>query len=269
MSEIASEERQQVDRPRLLDLFCGAGGCAVGYHRAGFDVVGVDIKPQKRYPFEFHQADALEFAAEHGHEFDAIHASPPCQGYSRMRHLPWLRGREYPLLVEPCRELLESLGLPWIIENVEDAPLGGAVLCGMMFGLKVYRHRRFESSRLLLYPPHLKHREIIGRGRNLNDRTNASSNGWVSLPSKGRKLFCGRTDGERGPVNHNYHGDGIITIGGHNFKASAARAAMQIDWMTRNELAQAIPPAYTEYLGRQLIRSCRRMMIEETRCAGE
>ena len=112
---------------RLLDLFCGAGGAAVGYHNAGFDeIIGVDIKPQPRYPFEFVQADALEYLAEHGREFDAIHASPPCQGYSIMHNLPWLRGRDYPLLILPTIEMLEALGKPYVVENVmggvEDAP---------------------------------------------------------------------------------------------------------------------------------------------------
>jgi 23S rRNA G2069 N7-methylase RlmK/C1962 C5-methylase RlmI len=98
--------------PRLLDLFCKAGGAGMGYHRAGFDVVGVDHEPQPRYPFAFVQADALEYLAAHGHEYDAIHASPPCQGYSRLRHLPWLKGREWPLLIEPCRALLVQAGRP-------------------------------------------------------------------------------------------------------------------------------------------------------------
>ena len=101
---------------RLLDLFCGAGGAAMGYHRAGFyEIVGVDIAPQPRYPFEFARADALEYLAEHGHEFDAIHASPPCQGYSIMHNLPWLRGRDYPLLLLPTLEMLEGLGKPYVV----------------------------------------------------------------------------------------------------------------------------------------------------------
>jgi DNA (cytosine-5)-methyltransferase 1 len=230
-----------VKRPRLLDLFCGAGGCAVGYHRAGFDVVGVDHRPQPNYPFPFVQDDALRFLlAGHGEDYDAIHASPPCQGYSRMRHLPWLKGREYPLLIEPCRKLLEKTGKPWAMENVEDAPLAGIVLCGSMFGLKVYRHRRFESNVWLWEPQHLKHKEVIGAVRMLNDRAKPNASGYVSLPSKGT-------------LNNNYHSEGVITVGGHNFKRSAAQTAMGIDWMSRKELAQAIPPAYTEYVGKQLM----------------
>jgi DNA (cytosine-5)-methyltransferase 1 len=148
-------------RPRLLDLFCGAGGAAVGYHRPGFDVVGVDIKPQSNYPFEFHQADALEFPLE---GFNAIHASPPCQGYSQLAAMH--PGREYPLLIEPTRELLLSTGLPYVIENVEGAPLPrhpqldgtwGFWLCGSMFGLGVTRgflrrHRLFETNFPVVQP---------------------------------------------------------------------------------------------------------------------
>src|SRR5436190_1799997 len=104
---------------RLLDLYCGAGGAGVGYHRAGFtEIVGVDIKPQPRYPFTFVLDDALGYVREHGREFDAIHASPPCQGYSIMRHLPWNSGREYPLLIARTAETLDEIGVPWVIENV-------------------------------------------------------------------------------------------------------------------------------------------------------
>ena len=210
-------------RPRLLDLYSGAGGAAVGYHRAGFDVVGVDHKPQKRYPYRHVVADALEYVAEHGHEFDAIHASPPCQGYSRMRHLPWLRGRTYPLLIDATRAALRATGRPWIIENVEDAPLDGVRLCGTMFGLKVYRHRLFESSVLMFQPQHRPHRVVIGAGRNLNDRRDVHPDGWMSAAA---------------------HGKGY---------RRAMGAAMGIDWMTREELSQAIPPAFTAYLGAQLL----------------
>jgi DNA (cytosine-5)-methyltransferase 1 len=150
--------------PRLLDLFCGAGGAAMGYHRAGFEVFGVDILPQPRYPFPFIQADAL-FPPVRLSEFDAIHASPPCQAYSRLRHLPWLKGREYPALIDATRAMLQEAGVPWVIENVEDAPLrNGLNLCGMMLGLPLTRHRRFESSVLLLQPPHQKHTEVMAPG---------------------------------------------------------------------------------------------------------
>ena len=116
----------------------------MGYHRAGFDeIVGVDIKPMPRYPFTFIQADALEYVAAHGHEFDAIHASPPCQGYSIMRNLPWLRHKEYPLLIQPTADALNATGRAWVIENVMGAKLASGWLCGTMFGLPFFRHRFF------------------------------------------------------------------------------------------------------------------------------
>lgn len=141
-------------RPRVLDLFCCAGGAAMGYHRAGFEVVGVDLAPQPNYPFEFIQADALEYVAEHGHEFDVRHASPPCQAFSKTRTL---HGNTHPELVEPTREALREVGGPYIIENVVGAPLEDPLmLCGSEFGmqapdvdgtpLKLLRHRLFESN---------------------------------------------------------------------------------------------------------------------------
>ena len=173
---------------RLLDLFCGGGGAAMGYHRAGFDeIVGVDIAPQPRYPFEFVQADALEFLAEHGHDYDVIHASPPCQGYSIMHNLPWLRGRDYPLLILPAIEMLEALGKPYVVENVMGARHGSATLrkrgleahglkagwlCGGMFGLPFYRHRLFATNWFWLAPGHPKHQGVIKPGRMLGDRAN-------------------------------------------------------------------------------------------------
>jgi DNA (cytosine-5)-methyltransferase 1 len=205
----------------------------MGYHRAGFEVVGVDIAPQPRFPFEFHQADALEYLAAHGHEFDAVHASPPCQGYSRLRHLPWLKGREWPMLIDPCRDLLAAGGKPWVMENVEDAPLSGLTLCGMMFGLPVYRHRLFESSQLLWSPAHPKHVEVIGSGRMLNDRR------------KSRR--------SAGSCKGSWGNSRIVTVAGGQFRKADGERALGIDWMTKAELCQAIPPAYTEYIGRQLL----------------
>jgi DNA (cytosine-5)-methyltransferase 1 len=207
---------------KLLDLFCGAGGCAVGYYRAGFtEIVGVDLHPQPRYPYHFVQADALEFlAGVKPGEFDMIHASPPCQAYSRMRHLPWLKGREWPDMVGPTRELLQAAGIPYVIENVEGAPLIAPVLlCGVMFGLKLYRHRLFECSEWIMQIPHCQHREVIGAGRNLNARRKPSASGFVSV----------------------IRGD-----------AAAAKQALGVPWMNRDEACQAIPPAYTEWIGRQL-----------------
>ncbi len=219
-------------RIRLLDLFCGAGGAATGYARAGFEVTGIDNRFQKNYPFAFVQADALEFLSAHGHEFDVIHASPPCQGYSRLRHLPWLKGRAWPLLIEPCRDLLRASGRPWIIENVMDAPLSGPVLCGRMFDLPTYRHRLFESSVMLLAPLHRRHDVVIGHGRMDNDRRKGSLNAGSSRGAWGNQT--------------------LVTVAGGQFKKADGERALGIDWMTKAELAESIPPAYTEYLGRQL-----------------
>lgn len=231
-------------RPRLLDLFCGAGGAAVGYHRAGFEVVGVDISPQPRYPFEFIQADALEFMDTNGWVgFDAIHASPPCPGYSRLRHLPWLRGREWPLLIPEVRLRLTQTGMPWVVENVMDAPLDGVFLCGLMFGLPVYRHRLFESSEFVMAPGHPSHEIVIGRGRHVNDRRKGTLNSGSSRGAWG-----------------NQH---IVTVAGGQFRKADGSAALGIDWMTKRELANAIPPAYTEWIGHQLLSVLARRAIEE------
>ena len=129
-----------MSRPRLLDLFCGAGGAAMGYHRAGFDVTGVDLEPQPHYPFTFAQADAMTFPLD---GFDAIHASPPCQAYST--GAPGRKRDDHPDLLAPVRERLQATGLPYVIENVATAPMPGSVLlCGSTFGLPLIRHRRFE-----------------------------------------------------------------------------------------------------------------------------
>jgi DNA (cytosine-5)-methyltransferase 1 len=200
---------------RLLDLFCGAGGAGMGYHRAGFDVVGVDIEQQKRYPFEFHQGDALEFCLEHGHTFDVIHASPPCQAYSKLR---FVTGGEYPELIDATRAVLEEVGIPWVIENVAEAPLrNGVMLCGGMFGLRTYRHRLFESSVFMFQPHHPKH---------------------VAKTS----MYKRKKDWDAG-----MH----ISVTG-DVSAEIAGLAMGIDWMVGRELREAIPPSYTEWIGTQL-----------------
>jgi DNA (cytosine-5)-methyltransferase 1 len=219
---------------RLLDLFCGAGGAAVGYHRAGFtDIVGVDIKPQPRYPFTFVQGDALEYLAAHGREFDAIHASPPCQAYSRLRHLPWLKDREYPELLEPTRSALRAIGRPWVIENVEDAPmLYSVVLCGVTFGLPVYRHRRFGASFFMWQPVHEPHVETLAAGRASMATRYRNSSGVAGVFVK--------------EINRG-------SLAGHAKGAKQTGRLMGIDWMRRDELTQAIPPAYTEWIGRRLM----------------
>lgn len=210
------------DRPRLLDLFCGAGGAARGYQLAGFHVTGVDSKPQPRYAGDdFVRADALAYVAAHGREFDVIHASPPCQQYTALRRLT---KREYPDLIAPTRRALEATGRPWVIENVPGAPLvAPAMLCGTMFGLRVYRHRLFESPVVFFTPGHGRHRvPTIQRGY---------ARDWP----------------------------GFVTVaGGLDVPVALAARAMGIDWMTRAELSQAIPPAYCEWLGRQLRRALER-----------
>lgn len=210
---------------RLLDLFCCAGGAAAGYARAGFEVVGVDLSAQPNYPYEFIQEDALSLSQEFLRSFDAIHASPPCQSYSDLAKRNG-NADEWPRLIEPVREILVSSGLPYIIENVEGAPLlNPVVLCGTMFpGLRVLRHRLFETNFLLTALPHGKHPRVHTFDK--------------------RKSHYGKTD-ERT--------DFVQVTGGGNCSIAAARAAMGIDWMTKGELNEAIPPAYTLFIGQQLL----------------
>lgn len=188
----------------------------MGYFKAGFtDIVGVDIFPQKNYPFAFIQGDALTYVKQNWREFDCIHASPPCQAYGRTAHLSYKRH----LLIEPVRSLLKQTDLPYVIENVMGAPLLSPIrLCGAMFSLKVYRHRLFESNVVLVEPVHHKH----------ND----------SIPRAGRAAISK---------------NGFLSVVGHFSNVEYARLAMGIDWMTRNELSQAIPPAFTQYIGQQLL----------------
>jgi len=211
--------------PRLLDLFCCAGGVAVGYSRAGFEVVGVDIDPQPNFPFEFIQADALKLPIEFLKSFDVIHASPPCQSYSDLAKRNG-NADEWPRLIEPVREMLINSGKPYIIENVEGAPLlNPVVLCGTMFkGLRVLRHRLFEANFKIIAPPHGKHPKVHTFDK--------------------RKSHYGTTHDMR---------DFVQVTGGGNCTIAAARDAMGIDWMTKNELNEAIPPAYTELIGKQLM----------------
>lgn len=208
---------------KLLDLFCGAGGAAMGYYRAGFDdITGIDIVAQPHYPFKFIQADALEYLAEHGAEYDFIHASPPCQAYSRAG-IQWRKaGKEYPDMVSATRKLLQSIGKPYVIENVSGAPLINPIkLVGAFFGLKVRRDRLFETSfpvPFFLIP------------------NNNKSNFKMGRPLR---------EGEE------------ITPVGHFSNIPYARREMQIDWMTGKELTQAIPPAYTEWIGKQWLEGVR------------
>lgn len=208
---------------RLLDLFCGAGGAAVGYHRVGFDVMGVDIEPQPDYPFEFHKGDALEFLRNNWHRFDVIHASPPCQASSALTK-GTNRGREYVQMIPETRRLLALVGDRTVLENVQGAAIRrDLTLCGEMFGLGVIRHRYFEINRARVrQPPHVRHR---GRVR-----------GW----------------------RHGVYYDGPYTAvygeGGGKGSVEEWRVAMGIDWTdNRKAIAEAIPPAYTELVGRQLL----------------
>ncbi|MEA3346944.1 MAG: DNA cytosine methyltransferase [Candidatus Auribacterota bacterium] len=210
-------------KPRLLDLFCGAGGCSMGYHRAGFDVVGVDINQQKNYPFEFHKADAMLFPLD---GFDVIHASPPCQKFSVASNVHRNRGKEYPDLLTPTRKRFRKHGIPFVVENVPNSPMNCTIiLCGLMFGLKVFRHRHFECSEMIMSPAHPTH-----GGKKIGE-------GYFSVAGgAGRWKSWGtvKRDVSKGTVKE-------------------WRIAMGIDWMTRKELTQAIPPAYTEWIGRQLM----------------
>lgn len=212
-------------KPRLLDLFCGAGGAAKGYQRAGFYVVGVDIAPQPRYcGNEFAQSEVLGWLSENGfhlaRNFDVIHASPPCQKYSWSAKR-W-RNIDRADLVEPVRQKLEWIGLPYIIENVIGAPLRHQlVLCGRMFNLPLIRHRLFESSQALFSLPHPKHAGSVRGGD------------FVTVAGHG--------------------GDNQKGRGGRKAKQDA----MGIDWMNDQELNEAIPPAYTEFIGKQLLEALR------------
>lgn len=201
--------------PRLLDLFCGAGGASVGYARAGFEVVGVDIVDQPRYPFEFHQADAMTFPLD---GFDAVHASPPCQAYSvstaGFRH----GGKSYPDLVAPTRARLRTGGVPWVIENVPGAPIRPDYrLCGCLFDLGIKRERWFETSW-----HGFELRSPCHHAEPLMNTLRKSHGPWYRIH---------RRTPTRGEIAH----------------------AMGVEWMRGEEFSQAIPPAYTLHIGSMLM----------------
>ena len=210
-------------KPRLLDLFCGAGGASVGYARAGFEVVGVDINPQPDYPFEFHRTNALTYLLD---GFDVIAASPPCKRYTPLRHTARTPGMfdAHPELLAPTRERLLATGLPFVIENVVGAPLINPVqYCGSSFGLMVRRHRQYESN-IPLSPPACNHASqpvvlgVYGAGGSDSGRAKRGGGGGVKVSGK------------------------------------EAADALGSSWtMNQSRLSQAIPPAYTEHIGRQLI----------------
>jgi DNA (cytosine-5)-methyltransferase 1 len=195
----------------------------MGYYLAGFRVVGVDNRPQKRYPFEFHQADAMAYPLD---GFDAYHASPPCQKFSvaSIRHIK--AGKVYPDCLTPIRERFRQNGKPWIIENVLGAPMSRMIiLCGLMFDLKVFRHRAFETSFVVFSPEHPSHKgKKIGEGY---FSVAGGSGRWKSWGTVKRNVSKG-------------------TI-------KEWQAAMGIDWMTAKEIREAIPPTYTEWIGQQLM----------------
>lgn len=205
--------------PRLLDLFCGAGGASWGYHLAGFEVVGVDHLPQPHYPLTFVQADALTYPLD---GFDLVHASPPCQRWSTYGRRPEVGDRQpsHPDLLTPTRARLQAHGVPYILENVPGAPLLDPIqLCGSSFGLDVRRHRLFESSLPLVGLP--------------------CDHAWQTprFPPAGNRTRPRCT----------------VEVGVYRILLSVQQAAMGIPWMQKHELSQAVPPAYTEFLGRQLL----------------
>jgi DNA (cytosine-5)-methyltransferase 1 len=206
-------------KPRLLDAYCCQGGAGMGYHQAGFEVVGIDLQPQPRYPFEFHQGDAIDFIRTYGREFDAIHASPPCQRYSACQRI---QGREHPDLIAATRAALRETGRPYVIENVAAARAElhrPVMLCGAMFAMATYRHRLFETGNTppaaaLPHPLHRAPQTKMGR-----------------------------------PVKPGEYGQFIGNFSG----VDLARRVMGVEWMNRDGIREAIPPAYTRHIGAQLL----------------
>ncbi|WP_329176067.1 SAM-dependent methyltransferase [Streptomyces decoyicus] len=202
-------------RPRLLDLYCCQGGAAKGYADAGFDVTGVDLNPQPRYPYRFVQADAIAFVLEHGAEFDFIHGSPPCQHDSECQRI---QANDHPDLIAPTRTGLEATGRPWVLENVRGAvpklhePV---MLCGQMLGLANYRHRYFETGGgfTLVQPGHPAH--------------------LVPQAKMGR------------PVPPGYYGQFVGNFSG----VPLAREVLGVPWMNRDGIRECVPPAYTQHVG--------------------
>lgn len=220
---------------RLLDLFCCEGGAAVGYARAGFEVTGVDLNPKfaKRYPYEFHAADAIEYVREHGHKYDAIHSSPPCQRYSVTNAA---RKHDYPDLIGPTREALQATGKPWVIENVKGAPLiaplwlrwtmffkPGSVLDDDGTPLTMLRERGFESNVPLTAP--------------------------AEHPIPPGAQIAGSYGGARRDKWEAKH----VRKGGYVPSKEVQQRLLGIDWMTVHGMYQSIPPAYSEHIGKQLI----------------
>lgn len=224
---------------KALDLFCGEGGAAEGYHRAGFEVFGIDNSNTRlnRYPYPCDNADAIEYLIAHGREYDLIHASPPCTGYSVATGYLRDRGKHYDRLIAATRAALIETGKPYIIENVYGAKtemIRPVLLCGRMFGLQTRdsdgtflvldRHRLFESNLKLLAKPHPKHHKQL----------------WVGGVYGGGSINRTRAKHLRG--------------GGYTPRVGVRRDLMDTPWMTQKGCALAIPPAYTEHLGKQAMR---------------
>jgi DNA (cytosine-5)-methyltransferase 1 len=232
-------------RPRLLDLYCGEGGAGMGYYRAGWDVFGVDLnddhrdrktrprpKPLRRYPFPCVEADAFGFLLDGGWRgFDAIHASPPCQAWSPITRITGAKAHHVDL-IGPTRQLLEETGLPYVIENVERAPLaaGSVLLCGSMFDppLDVRRHRLFEAN-WALEPPQwpCRHKLWTPRFQPADSRERRAGKLLRVVPVYGSTRVAG--------------------------DAALRCRAMEIEWMSRAGICEAIPPRYTEFVGAQLL----------------
>ncbi|MFD9751628.1 DNA cytosine methyltransferase [[Kitasatospora] papulosa] len=208
-------------RLRVLDLFCCQGGAGMGYHLAGLDVTGIDSSPQPRYPFRFIQGDAIDYVREHGADFDFIHASPPCQRYSRAQKI---QHRDHPDLIAPTRAALEATGRPFVIENVEEAARelrDPVILCAAAFGMRTYRHRLFETGGGFTFAPPLH------------------PGHWAPLTKMGRPRAAG----------HFAHYVG-------NFSGVAeARTDMQVPWMNRDGIRECIPPAYTQHIAAAFLAS--------------
>lgn len=223
MSPVPNEDFCRKQPRRVLDLFCKAGGSAMGMRRAwpNAEIVGVDIEPQPNYPFTFVQSDAMWYLTSSGavHDFDFIWASPPCQAYTNQGKMS---GKLHPLLIVPTRDELRRTGKPFVIENVIGAPLiNPTILCGSMFDLGVRRHRKFESNFGLIAPTDCDH-----KGREIR----AYYGSW------GREAFRAKKSGNKDTLR------GTL---------DRAPEDMGIDWMTWKELTQAIPPAYSQYIAEQ------------------
>lgn len=222
-------------KPLLLDAYCCAGGAGYGYFLAGFEVVGVDQEKQPNNPFECYQGDAVEFIRQHGHEFDFIHASPPCQFGTQLQHLHKHKPEYHEVhinLIPDTRAALLDIGKPYVIENVPGARkhlIKPVMLCGKTLGLKVYRHRYFECSFDVTELAHLKHNDHTPRAGG-----GVSPKGFVTVAGHGGVKY----------IPDDFDG---------GFREYAGMA-MDISWMSRAELSQAIPPTYTQYIGAEWLK---------------